>query len=185
MIDPKGRLDVEALTEMWDSGSTYISAIGPQVYNLLNELLMSSKQVTLEKTEIVKTRAFDVCHEWDLTGVEAAKDIRDIAREVAKEEIIKKSEAIDVESQFEAQSERDDFFWAQAIAKSGLSPYELKVTLLFTTPFVSDTEPLEIKDIAQALKTDEKTVREAIAKSEEKIRNHLFQQILTRARGGR
>ena len=176
MLDPKASLDIESLTELWDSDSTYIRAIGPQVLELLNDLLMS-KQVALEKTEKVKTRSFDRAHEWCLTGREAAEEIRDIARLVAKEEIIL-PEAIDVE----AQPDRDNFFWAEAIAKSGLSPSELTVTLLYTTPLVNDTEPLEIEDIAQALKTEDETVKKIRAEAEEKIQNHLFQQIL---RGGK
>lgn len=175
-IDPTGRLDIESLTELWDNaGYANIKSIGPAVHELLKELLMSGDPLT--QTEEVKTRSYDYAHEWGLDGEAALRAIIDIAREVAKTEIINGWVSVDV------QPDRENALWAEAIAESELSPDEMKITLLYTTALLNETDPLSVQDIAEALNTESQTVKETIAAAEDKIRRYLSRQILTH-RGG-
>ena len=173
-IDPRARLDIESLTELWDNEnySINIGAIGPQVYELLNELLISS-QLALAQTERVKTESFKFSHEWGLNGKKALEAIREIARDFAKEEIIKAKSV-----KIEIQPERENSLWAEVLVN--LNDQEKKIVLLSTTPLVNETKTLSVKEIAQALKTKHEIVRKTIEDAEDKIRRHLSKQILTR-----
>lgn len=178
-------MDIDALTEMFDNEQySKIGAIGRLVYELLLELVLSSEEA-LELTDRVKYEAFRSAHEWGLDGSVAAEEIRKIARETAKAEIIHTTSIA-----IEVRPDTDTALWAEAIAESGLDLLEKKVVLLSTANLIYDQDqnearlpeiarPLEPTEIADALNKSVGEVETVKAKAAEKIKASLSKQILT------
>lgn len=166
-FDVNARLDVEALTELFDNEQySSVGAIGRLVYELMLELVLSPS-LALELTNIVKDRSFRRAHMWPLDGKEASRDILKDAREVAIEAIIKLT-SVDIQ----IIPDSENAFWAEAIASAGLNDTEKRVTLLFTN--LIDTEA-----IANGLRMSNAAVEKVKNSASEKIQSFLLNKIST------
>ena len=190
-IDPKAKLDSEAITELFDNEQyadvdVGVGGFGQLVYDFLNREILFPSQKAIDFTEEIKDRAFEKAHQWGVDGKKAANEVRKIACEVAIEKIIAATSFDDIETQ-----EGENALWAEALADPKLlTPQEIKITLLSTTPLIyegddKEAKPLSIAQIVTAFNEnnkaiDEKAVETTIKDAEDKIRKHISYQILTR-----